>query len=74
MSIITIRIAREIKEKLEKYNVNISETVRKLLNEYLAELESRDLGEKLERVRERLSDKIDPKFIAKLVREDRETL
>lgn len=73
MSIITIRIAREIKEKLEKYNVNISETVRKLLNEYLAELESRDLEEKLERVRERLSDKIDPKFIAKLVREDRET-
>ena len=74
MSIITIRIAREIKEKLEKYNVNISETVRKLLNEYLAELESRDLKEKLERVRERLSDKIDPKFIAKLVREDKETL
>jgi ferredoxin-fold anticodon binding domain-containing protein len=74
MSIITIRIAREIKEKLEKYNVNISETVRKLLNEYLAELESRDLEEKLERVRERLSDKIDPKFIAKLVREDKETL
>jgi len=59
---------------LEKYNVNISETVRKLLNEYLAELESRDLEEKLERVRERLSDKIDPKFIAKLVREDKETL
>jgi antitoxin component of RelBE/YafQ-DinJ toxin-antitoxin module len=45
MSIITIRIAREIKEKLEKYNVNISETVRKLLNECLAELESRDLKE-----------------------------
>jgi mRNA-degrading endonuclease RelE of RelBE toxin-antitoxin system len=59
---------------LEKYNVNISETVRKLLNKYLAELESRDLEEKLERVRERLSDKIDPKFIAKLVREDKETL
>ena len=74
MSIITIRIAREIKEKLEKYNVNISETVRKLLNECLAELESRDLKEKLERVRERLSYKIDPKFIAKLVREDKETL
>ena len=74
MSIITIRIAREIKEKLEKYNVNISETVRKLLNEYLAELESRALEEKLERVRERLSYKIDPKFIAKLVREDKETL
>jgi hypothetical protein len=72
MSIITIRVAKEIKEKLEKYNVNISETVRKLLDKYLVELELRDLGERLERLRERLSNKIDPKLIAKLVREDRE--
>jgi hypothetical protein len=73
MSIITIRVPREVKEKLEKYNVNISETVRKLLNEYLVELELRDLGEKLERLRERLSGKVDPKLVARLVREDRET-
>jgi hypothetical protein len=72
MSIITIRVAKEIKEKLEKYNVNISETVRKLLDKYLVELELRDLGERLERLKERLSNKIDPKLIAKLVREDRE--
>jgi len=72
MSIITIRVAKEIKEKLEKYNVNISETVRKLLDKYLVELELRDLGERLERLRERLSNKMDPKLIAKLVREDRE--
>ena len=72
MSIITTRVAKEIKEKLEKYNVNISETVRKLLDKYLVELELRDLGERLERLRERLSNKIDPKLIAKLVREDRE--
>jgi hypothetical protein len=57
---------------LEKYNVNISETVRKLLDKYLVELELKDLGERLERLRERLSNKIDPKLIAKLVREDRE--
>ncbi len=72
MSIITIRVAKEIKEKLEKYNVNISGTVRKLLDKYLVELELRDLGERLERLRERLSNKMDPKLIAKLVREDRE--
>jgi len=72
MSIITIRVTKEIKEKLEKYNVNISETVRKLLDKYLVKLELRDLGERLERLRERLSNKIDPKLIAKLVREDRE--
>lgn len=73
MSVITIRVAKEIKEKLEKYNINISETVRKLLDKYLVELELKDLGERLERLRERLSNKIDPKLVAKLVREDRET-
>ena len=72
MSIITIRVAREIKEKLEKYNVNVSETVRKLLDKYLVELELRDLAERLELLRKRLGSKIDPKLVAELVREDRE--
>ncbi|MGP3703505.1 MAG: hypothetical protein ACKD6N_07045 [Candidatus Bathyarchaeota archaeon] len=72
MSVITIRVAREIKEKLEKYNVNVSETVRKLLEKYLVELELRDLGERLDRLKERLGNRIDPKLVAKLVREDRE--
>jgi len=72
LSVITIRVAREVKEKLEKYNVNISETIRKLLDKYLAELESRDLEVRLELIRERLGVRIDPKLVAKLVREDRE--
>jgi hypothetical protein len=72
LSVITIRVAREIKEKLEKYNVNVSETVRKLLDKYLVELELRNLSERLELLRERLNGKIDPKLVAKLVREDRE--
>jgi len=72
LSVITIRVAREVKEKLEKYNVNISETIRKLLDKYLAELESRDLEERLELIRECLGGRIDPKLVAKLVREDRE--
>lgn len=73
MSIITIRVTREIKKKLEKYDVNISETVRKLLDKYIVELELKNLAEKLESLKERLSGKIDPKLVAELVREDRET-
>jgi len=73
MSIITIRVAREVKEKLEKHNINVSETVRKLLDKYLAELELKNLKENLESLKKRLSSKIDPKLIAELVREDRET-
>jgi Arc/MetJ-type ribon-helix-helix transcriptional regulator len=72
MSIITVRVPKEIKEKLEKYDINVSETVRKLLSEYLAELELKDLADRLELLKERLGDKIDPKLVAKLVREDRE--
>ncbi|MBO3763392.1 MAG: antitoxin [Candidatus Brockarchaeota archaeon] len=72
MSVITIRVTKEIKEKLEKYNVNVSETVRKFLEKYLVELELRDLGERLDRLKEQLGNRIDPKLVAKLVREDRE--
>ena len=72
MSVITVRVARELKEKLEKHDVNISETVRELLEKYLTELETKNLAQKLELLRDRLSSKIDPKMIAQLVREDRE--
>ena len=72
MSVITIRVAREVKEKLERYNVNVSETVRSMLDKYLSELESKDLAERLEMLRERLGGVIDPKLVAELVREDRE--
>jgi hypothetical protein len=72
MSVITIRVTREIKEKLEKYNIRVSETLRKLLEKYLVELELKNLGERLEALKERLNNKIDPKLVAKLVREDRE--
>lgn len=71
-SVITVRIPREMKEKLEKYNINISETVRELLGKYLVELETKELEERLEQLKERLGDKIDPSLIARLIREERE--
>jgi len=72
MSVITIRVAREVKEKLEKYNVNVSETIRTLLDRFLAELELRDLEERLELIKKRVGSNVDPKLVAKLVREERE--
>jgi hypothetical protein len=72
MSVITIRVTEEIKEKIEKYNVNVSETVRSLLDGYLSELESKDLAESLEMLRNRLGEILDPKLVAELVREDRD--
>ena len=72
MNVITVRVPKEVKEKLEKHDVNISETVRKLLYEYLSELEMKNLAERLELIREHLNGKIDPEQVARLVREDRE--
>ena len=72
MSVITIRVPEEIKKKIEKYNVNVSETVRSLLDRYLSELESKDLAERLEMLRNRLGGVIDPKLVAEFVREDRD--
>lgn len=72
LSVITVRVPRKIKKTLEKYNVNISETVRKLLERYLEELERRDLSRRLETLKNRLGGKIQSKLVAKLVREDRE--
>jgi hypothetical protein len=46
--------------------------VRELLDKYLVEIETKDLGEKLDQLQERLCGKIDPATVAKLVREDRE--
>lgn len=73
MSVITIRVPRKVKEKLKKYNVNVSETVRKVLDQYLEELERKDLEEKLEQIKEHVGDKIDPELLTKLLREERET-
>jgi hypothetical protein len=46
--------------------------MRKLLDKYLAELELRNLGERLELLKKHLGNKVDPKLVARLVREDRE--
>jgi predicted DNA-binding protein len=70
-SVISIRISMELKEKLKKHNVSVSETVRNLLEEYVEDLELDDLAERLERLKKRISSQVDPELIADLVREDR---
>lgn len=73
MSAITVRVPQKVKEKLKKYNVDVSETVRKALNERLEELERKDLEEKLDQIKEHTANKIDTKSLVKLLREERET-
>ena len=73
MSVITVRIPKEVKRVLEKRRVNISETVRAFLEQYVRDMESRELAGRLEALRDRVGNKIDADSIAKLVREDRKS-
>lgn len=70
-TVISVRIPKELKEKLENLNVNVSEIVRGFLEEYVEEVEMKRLEERLKRLRIRLAGKVDPTIIAELVREDR---
>ena len=69
---ISVRVPRELKEKLEKQSLSISEIVRKLLEDYVERLERQNLAERLEDLKERIGSKIDSQLIASLVRKDRE--
>lgn len=71
MSVITVRIPKEVKRVLEKRRVNISGTVRAFLEQYVRDMETRELAGRLDTLRDRVGTKIDAETIAKLVREDR---
>jgi predicted DNA-binding protein len=72
MSTITVRVPPKIKQKLKKYNVNVSKTVRKALDNCVEELERKDLEQKLEQLKNGAGKKIDPQAFANLIREERE--
>lgn len=73
MSVITVRIPKNVKRVLEKRHVNISEAVRAFLEEYVRDMEMKDLAGRLDALRERVGKSIEAETIAKLVREDRKT-
>ena len=69
--VVSVRIPRELKRRLEELNINVSEVVRELLERYVEEVEGRLLAERLRRLRGRLAGRVDPATVARLVREDR---
>jgi len=69
--VVSVRIPQELKEKLDKLNINVSEVVRSLLEKYIKEVELERLREKLKKLNKRLAGKVDASTIAILVREDR---
>ena len=69
--VVSVRIPRELKERLEKLNVNVSEVVREFLERYVEEAELERVRLRLMRLRQRLAGRVDASTIAALVREDR---
>jgi len=69
--VVSVRIPRELKERLDKLNINVSEVIRGLLEGYVEKAELKRLEERLMRIRKRLAGRIDASTIAALVREDR---
>jgi len=67
--IITIRIPKELKEKLKAYKINVSAEVRKYLEERVKALELQQLIERIER--EAKLRKVSEDSV-RLIREDRE--
>jgi len=68
--VVSVRIPRELKERLDKLNINVSEVIRGLLEGYVEKAELKRLEERLMRIRKRLAGRIDASTIAALVRED----
>ena len=68
---VSVKIPRELKEKLERYGIKPSKLLKKAIME---ELKRREIQE-LEKMRAELSDiiaKFSKEFIVKSIREDRE--
>lgn len=68
---VSVKIPREVKEKLEGYGVKISEVVRKAIEEEFRRVVVEELKKEIEKNRD-IIDKISTEFIVESIREDRE--
>ncbi len=67
----SVKVPRELRDKLERYGVKVGEVVRAALERAVREAELRDLERRVEGLREVLA-KLGPGEVASLIREDRE--
>jgi len=68
-AVISVRIPRELREKLKRCGINIAEVVRRSL---LKGVDQEDVGKQLDFLRDKLRGRLDPYELARIVDEDRE--
>ena len=72
MSIVSVRVSKELKEKMKKYDINWSEEIRKAIIERISEIERAKAAEEISKMIEGLP-KAETGFSVKSVREDRDS-
>ena len=70
-AVISVRIPRWLKEKLDRYRVNIARAVRESLLREVERIELEDLEKQLDTIRDRLKGKIDPCELANIIDDER---
>ena len=69
--IISVRVPRWVKEKLEEHGVNIAELIREKLIEEARRLEDEWIDKELEEIGSVLAERIDPYEFAEIIDEER---
>ena len=70
-TVISVRVPKWLKEKLEMYGVNIADVIRKKLLEELEKIEEEELEKQLEFLKKSLEKRLDPYELAKIIDEER---
>ncbi len=69
--VVSVRIPKHLKEKLERYGIDVPELIRSKLVEEVERIEREELRRLLDELKSRLQGKIDPYELSKLVEEGR---
>ena len=70
-TVISVRVPKWLKEKLEKYGVNIAEVVRRSLLDEVERIEKEDVEKRLDILKDKLRNRIDPYELSRIIDEER---
>ena len=70
-AVISVRVPKWLKEKLEKYGLNVADIIRKRLLEEVEKIEREEIEKQLEFLKKRLKNRINSYELARIIDEER---
>ena len=70
-AVISVRVPKWLKEKLEKYGLNVADIIRKRLLEEVEKIEQEEIEKQLEFLKKRLKNRINSYELARIIDEER---